>query len=114
MAGAINSLLSRLKGPAAIRVDRKAFVIAAVLTPFLFALSGVILLGYGFFVTASAAVLGLPALVLLGYPIAWLVISRLPGSDGKAPLGGLCLGSLVALAFAWLPGVVILWLTDTS
>ena len=86
-------------------LDCRVFAIALVLTPFLFGLSGVILLGYGVFITGAAAVLGLPAYLLGGIPAAVVAITRMPERSGRASIGsivgaGLCAHLLTTALFA--------------
>lgn len=93
-----------LLGPRVVDVDWRAFALAMVLTPFLFAISGVILLFYGVLITASAAVLGLPALIIGGVPAAIIAITRMPLADGRASVGnlvgsGLCAHFLTSILF---------------
>lgn len=94
--------MDRVFGPRVVDVDWRSFALAMFLTPILFALSGVILLFYGVFITASAAVLGLPALIIGGIPAAIIAITRMPRNDGRASVGtlvgsGLCAHFLTAV-----------------
>ena len=69
---------TRLLGPARARVDWPAFAGAMALTPLTLALSGAVLI-----IPVFAAIAGLPAMLLLGAPAAWLAITRHPGPDGR-------------------------------
>ena len=68
-----------LIGPARARVDWRAFAGAMALTPLTLALAGAVLI-----VPVFAAIAGLPAMLLLGVPAAWLAITRHPLPDGRA------------------------------
>ena len=58
-------------------VDIRAFTIAAVLTPFVFGLSGMIAMFYGVFFTLGAAIMGFPAYLMFGLTGAYIALSRL-------------------------------------
>ena len=73
----------------------RAFIWASVLTPFLFAISGVILIGYGLLVTFVAAVLGFPAYLAFGIPGAYWALTRWSsGGRGEDYLALLYIGVL--------------------
>lgn len=96
--------------PAARRrnIDVGAFVFAAVLTPFAFAITGVIGLFYGVFITAGAAIMGFPAYLLFGLPGAYLALTRLSDGSKGGDFGALFIIGILAnagsfaLAYAYL------------
>ena len=104
-------MLIRLIGPRQVRVHAGAFVAAAVLTPLVFSLTGVIFLLYGVVVTAYAAILGLPAMICLGLPLAYLAISRVPLSDGTASVGAIATSGFIANGLALPLGFGVLTLS---
>lgn len=98
-------MMTRLVGPRVADLDLPVFMLAVILTPILYGLSGAILLGYGVFFTAGAAIMGLPAYLLGGIPAAALAISRLPERSGRASIGsivgtGLCAHFVTTAIFA--------------
>ncbi len=94
-----------------VQIDWRAFLIAIVVTPFAFAPTGVIFMGYGVVVTLVAAVVGLPAMILIGGPLAYLAITRFPAADGRVSLGAGALTGLIAIVLAGPLGVVamVIW-----
>ena len=102
------SILSSLFESAKVRAHPGAFIAAAILTPILFALSGIVFFFYGVVITAYAAVLGLPAMILLGLPCAYLVITRRPAQDGLASLGDITMSGLAANFLAFPFGVLVI------
>lgn len=86
--------------PAAQRrmLDLRAFLFATVVTPFVFAISGVIALGYGVVVTAGAAIFGFPAYLLFGVTGAYLALTRLSDGSKGGDLGALFITGILANA----------------
>ena len=101
-------MLRTVLGVPKARVHIGAFLVAAVATPFLFAALGLAFMGFGVLITAYAAILGLPAMVLLGLPGAYLVITRRPRADGTASLGNFAMSGLAANLLAFPLGLLVL------
>ncbi|MEM7745765.1 MAG: hypothetical protein AAF409_18860 [Pseudomonadota bacterium] len=100
----------RVFGPRRVRIDWGAFVLAAVLAPVIFAISGLVLLFYGVFLTIGAVVMGAPVYLTLGLAAAYLAITRHAGPDGL-PGYGACLGAAFLATLAAWPGAVavVMW-----
>ena len=79
-------------------VDAKAFTIAATLTPFVFGVSGVIIMGYGIFFTLGAAIIGFPAYLLFGLPSAYIALGRLSDGSRSGDYGTLLIVGILANA----------------
>ncbi len=79
-------------------VDARALIIAAVLTPFVFGFSGVIVMLYGAFFTLGAAIVGFPAYLLFGLPGAFIALSRVSDGSRSGDYGALFLIGLLANA----------------
>ena len=101
-------MLTQLFGPKKVRLHVPAFVAASLLSPLIFGCSGVILAGYGILITAYAAFLGLPAMILLGLPLAYVAITRRPLQDGTASVGDITAAGFVANFLAFPLGVIVL------
>lgn len=103
-------MFRRLLGPAAVRVNRAAFVLALVLTPLAFAASGVVLLGYGVFFTAGAALFGLPVYLAIGAPLMWFTV-RVYGEAGRRlSVGPVVMAAILADVIAFPIAVLFFWL----
>lgn len=89
-------------------VDVGRFVLATVATPVLFAISGVGIAGVGFLFTVVAAVLSIPAYLLLGLPVFHYVIRHHQDRSGKVDRVAMALAGFVVnagslpLAYAYL------------
>lgn len=87
----VPSLFTCIIGPARYRVPPGPFLVALVLTPLVLALAGSFLV-----VPIFAAILGIPALLLLGGPIAWAITARYVQDTGRVSLGALAAGGFWA------------------
>ncbi|MEM0988415.1 MAG: hypothetical protein AAGK00_06000 [Pseudomonadota bacterium] len=92
------------------RVDWRAFLNAAWITPVVFAVSGLVFLFYGVFVTVAAVVLGLPAMLFVGLPMAYLAITRCRDREGRASLAAILGAGLLAhlITAPVMPGIYVL------
>lgn len=79
-------------------VDWRAFIFAAVLTPFVFALSGALGLLFGALFTSVAAVLSIPAYLLFGLPTFYYVITRYGRPTGWSGAFWMAIAGLMANA----------------
>ncbi|MEM9063176.1 MAG: hypothetical protein AAGD13_22170 [Pseudomonadota bacterium] len=88
-------------------VDWFAFIFAALTTPVVFGVSGILGLVYGILVTGVAAVLSLPAYVAFGLPAFFLSITRFRSRAGRPDLmvitifGFLANGLSLPMAYAY-------------
>lgn len=79
-------------------IDLRAFIFAASLTPFVFAITGVIGLIYGVVVTAAAAIMGFPAYLMFGLPGAYLALTRISDGSKGGDFGALFIMGILANA----------------
>lgn len=106
-------MIARLLGPPAIRVNRMAFAFAVILTPVIFAATGVVFLVYGVFITAAAALLGLPAYLVIGVPLMWLAIRTYGRPGARLRVGSIILAAILADLIAF-PFAALFFMTEGS
>lgn len=104
------SAFDRVFGPRRVGVDWAVFILAAVLTPVIFAVSGTVILFFGVFLTIGAVIMGAPAYLTLGLLAAYLTITRHAGPDGLPGYGRSMGAAFLATLAAW-PGAVavLMW-----
>ena len=98
--------ITYLLGPARYRVPVAAFAASLILTPVILAVLGGVLI-----VPLFAALMGLPAQILLGGPMAWIVAGRYVTKRGRISLGALAAGGFFANALSFplaLPVLIVL------
>lgn len=95
-----------LLGPPRYRVPFGPFLLALALTPVALGLAGGILI-----IPFFAAILGLPAQLLLGGPMAWIVSARYANATGHVALDALAAGGFFANILAFPAGLTVLLLT---
>lgn len=91
-----------LPGRPEVLVDRRAFLIALIGAPVIVGACGAVLV-----IPGLAVLLGLPATLVVGGPVAWWTISRFGAADGTIGAGQMALAGAFAVGITTL--LVVLW-----